>query len=105
MAGENWTFWLNMTNFALGIVTLLAVLVVAGAVSWDLFFMWLHKVRTGDAVDVGRINMQRLMAEVRAGWGVDAHSLPVPGLGLTMADGGEKIDPSGKESEKPSSRK
>ena len=39
MAGENWTFWLNMTNFALGIVTLLAVLVVAEAVSWDLFFM------------------------------------------------------------------
>ena len=52
MAGENWTFWLNMTNFALGIVTLLAVVVVAGAVSWDLFFMWLHKVRTGDVADV-----------------------------------------------------
>jgi len=105
MAGENWTFWLNMTNFALGLVTLLAVLVVVGAVSWDLFFMWLHKVRTGDAVDVGHINMQRLMAEVRAGWGADAHSLPVPGLGLTMADGGERIDPSDKKSEKPSSRK
>jgi hypothetical protein len=105
MAGENWTFWLNMTNFALGVVTLLAVLVVAGAVSWDLFFMWLHKVRTGDAVDVGHINMQRLMAEVRAGWGADAHSLPVPGLGLTMADGGERIDPSDKKSEKTSSRK
>ncbi|HKF04674.1 MAG TPA: hypothetical protein VKB49_20290 [Candidatus Sulfotelmatobacter sp.] len=94
MAGENWTFWLNMTNFALGIVTLLAVLVVVGAVSWDLFFMWLHKVRTSDAADISRVNMQRLMAEVRSGWGVDAHSLPVPGLGLTMADGGEKIDPS-----------
>jgi len=105
MAGENWTFWLNMTNFALGLVTLLAVLVVVGAVSWDLFFMWLHKVRTGDAVDVGHINMQRLMAEVRAGWGADAHSLPVPGLGLTMADGGERIDPSDKKSEKTSSRK
>ena len=105
MAGENWTFWLNMTNFALGVVTLLAVLVVAGAVSWDLFFMWLHKVRTADAVDVGHINMQRLMAEVRAGWGADAHSLPVPGLGLTMADGGERIDPSDKKSEKTSSRK
>ena len=56
MAGGNWTFWLNMTNFALGIVTVLAVLVVAGAVSWDLFFMWLHKVRTGDAVDINRID-------------------------------------------------
>ena len=105
MAGENWTFWLNMTNFALGIVTLLAVLVVAGAVSWDLFFMWLHKVRTGDVVDVSHINMQRLMAEVRAGWVADDHSLPVPGLGLTMADGGEKIDPSEKNSRKQSPRK
>ena len=100
MAGENWTFWLNMTNFALGIVTLLAVVVVAGAVSWDLFFMWLRKVRTGDAVDIRGVNMQRLMAEVRAGWGADAHSLSVPGLGLTMADGGEKIDPSEKAGRK-----
>jgi hypothetical protein len=99
MAGENWTFWLNMTNFALGIVTLLAVVVVAGAVSWDLFFLWLHKVRKGDVADISGVNMQRLMAEVRSGWG-DAHSLSVPGLGLTMADGGEKIDSSDKKSEK-----
>lgn len=105
MAGGNWTFWLNMTNFALGIVTLLAVVVVAGAVSWDLFFMWLQKVRTGDAVDIRGVNMQRLMAEVRAGWGADAHSLSVPGLGLTMADGGEKIDPSEKKPEQKESRR
>ena len=105
MAGENWTFCLIMTNFALGIVTLLAVVVVAGAVSWDLFFMWLRKVRTGDAVDINGVNMQRLMAEVRAGWETDAHSLSVPGLGLTMADGGEKIDPSEKPEEKESRRK
>ena len=105
MAGEDWTFWLNMTNFALGIVTLLAVLVVMGAVSWDLFFMWLHKARTSDAADISRVNMQRLMAEVRSGWGADAHSLPVPGLGLTMADGGEKIDPSEQNADKQSPRK
>lgn len=98
MAGENWTLWLNITNFALGIVTLLAVLVVAGAVSWDLFFMWLHKVRTGDSADIRGINMERLMAEVRAGWGTDPHSLSVPGLGLTMADGGERVEPSEKKS-------
>lgn len=97
MAGENWTFWLNMTNFALGIVTLLAVVVVIGAVSWDLFFAWLHKVRRADSVNLSAINIQRLMAEVRAGWGADAHSLSVPGLGLTMADGGEKVDPSDKK--------
>ncbi|HTS04711.1 MAG TPA: hypothetical protein VMP68_03945 [Candidatus Eisenbacteria bacterium] len=99
MAGENWTMWLNITNFALGIVTLLAVVVVAGAVSWDLFFMWLRKARRGDVAEISGVNMQRLMAEVRAGWG-DAHSLSVPGLGLTMADGGEKVEPSDKKSEK-----
>ena len=36
MAGENWTMWLNITNFALGIVTLIAS---AGCVlrgGWDL---------------------------------------------------------------------
>src|SRR5947209_20335580 len=36
MAGENWTMWLNITNFALGIVTLLALLLVFLAVGWDL---------------------------------------------------------------------
>jgi len=104
MAGENWTMWLNITNFALGIVTLLAVVVVAGAVSWDLFFMWLRKTHKGDVADVTAVNMQRLMAEVRAGWG-DSHSFSVPGLGLTMADGGEKVDPSDKKSEKQTPRK
>lgn len=84
---------------------MLAVFVVVGAVSWDLLFMWLRKVRTGDAVDLSRINMQRLMAEVRSGWGADAHTLPVPGLGLTMADGGEKIDPSAKNADKQPPRK
>lgn len=96
--------WLNITNFALGIVTLLAVVVVAGAVSWDLFFMWLHKVRKGDVAEISGVNMQRLMAEVREGWG-DAHSFSVPGLGLTMADGGEKVEPSDKKSEKETPRK
>jgi len=104
MAGENWTMWLYITNFALGIVTLLAVVVVAGAVSWDLFFMWLRKAHKGDVADIQSVNMQRLMAEVREGWG-DAHSFSVPGLGLTMADGGQKIDPSDKKSEKQTSRK
>ena len=37
MFGDNWTFWLNMANFALGIFTLLALLVVLVAVGWDLF--------------------------------------------------------------------
>lgn len=100
MAGENWTFWFNLTNFALGMITVLAVFVVICSVGWDLFALWLHKVRKSDAVDVGHVNMERVMAEVRANW-ADPHSLTVPDLGLTMADGGEKIEPADKTEKEP----
>ena len=50
MAGQDWTFWFNMTNFALGMITVLAVAVVCGAVGWDLFALWLHKARKPDTV-------------------------------------------------------
>lgn len=100
MAGENWTFWFNLTNFALGMITVLAVFVVIFSVGWDFFGLWLHKFRKSDAVDVGRINMERLLAEVRADW-ADPHSLTVPELGLTMADGGEKIEPADKTENEP----
>ena len=94
MAGENWTFWFNMTNFALGIITLLAVLVVFAAVGWDLMVLWLHKVRKTDSVNIGDINMNKINSDLLAIWRGDPHSLSVPGLGLTMADGGEKVEPS-----------
>lgn len=96
MAGENWVFWFNLTNFALGIITVLAILVVIGAVGWDLFGLWVRKARKSDVPDVGAVNMARLMSEVRASWG-EPHSLTVPELGLTMADGGEKVEPSKNE--------
>ena len=39
MFGVNWsdpqTLWLNITNLALGVVTLSAVLIVVGAVGWE----------------------------------------------------------------------
>ena len=83
MAGENWTFWLNMTNFALGMITVLALVVVFVAVGWDLLVLKVHKTRAMDRID------EELQAMLHAG----SHSLSVPGLGLTMADGGEKIEP------------
>ena len=46
MAGENWTFWLNMTNFALGMVTVVALVLVFSAVGWDLLVRKVHTVRT-----------------------------------------------------------
>jgi len=98
MAGEDWTFWFNMTNFALGIITLLAVLVVFAAVGWDLMVLWLHKTRKTDNIDVCTVDMDSVTADLRARWRADPHSLSVPGLGLTMADGGEKVEPAESES-------
>ena len=101
MAGENWTFWFNMTNFALGMITLLAVVVVMAAVGWDLMVLWLHKARGADRVDVSAVNIENISAELRARWRTEPHSLSVPGLGLTMADGGEEIKPESKSDENP----
>ncbi len=98
MAGENWTFWLNMTNFALGIITLLALLVVFGAVGWDLVVRKVHHAREHGSVDLNSLD-EELRAMLHSG----PHSLSVPGLGLTMADGGERVEPSESEAsdEKP----
>lgn len=97
MAGENWTFWLNMTNFALGIITVLALLVVFGAVGWDLLVRQVHKPR---AIDFSGIDAE-LQAMLHGG----SHSLSVPGLGLTMADGGERIEPAESEASEKKPRK
>jgi len=85
MAGENWTMWLNITNFALGIVTLIALLVVFFAVGWDLL---VRKVGRTPTVDLRNIDAD-LKALLHG-----SHSLSVPELGLTMADGGEPLEPS-----------
>jgi hypothetical protein len=74
--GNSQTLWLNLTNLALGIVTLLAVLVLAGGVAQELLARR-RKAR----------QLNRMDEEVR-------HMLSVPELGLTMADGGEPLPPS-----------
>lgn len=84
MAGENWTMWLNIINFALGLVTLIALAVVFVAVGWDLL---VRKTGRSPSVDFNNID-----AELKALLHGGSHSLTVPELGLTMADGGERID-------------
>lgn len=86
MAGENWTMWLNITNFALGIVTLIALLVVFFAVSWDLVVR-----KVGKAPEV---NLNNIDADLKALLQGGSHSFSVPEFGLTMADGGERIEAS-----------
>ena len=85
MFGVNWsdpqTLWLNITNLALGVVTLSAVLIVAGAVGWELVFK--HR-RVRESVDMDAELSSMLDA-------ASPHMLQVPGLGLTMADGGTPV--------------
>jgi hypothetical protein len=91
MFGVNWsdpqTLWLNLTNLALGIVTLLAVAVVVGAVAWELVA---RRRRAAESAEIDR--------ELRTMAGdLSPHTLPVPELGLTMADGGVPVKPAANE--------
>jgi hypothetical protein len=85
---NDWTFWLQITNLVLVVVTVLAALVVTSAVGWELWARRAHKTRTANSLDAEMWAMSR----------ADFHTLSVPGLGLTMADGGEKVEPSEAES-------
>jgi len=87
MAGENWTFWLMMTNYALGVITVLALIMVFVAVCWDLIVLKVREARSMNNID----------SELRAMLHAGSHSLSVPGLGMTMADGGERVEPSESE--------
>jgi hypothetical protein len=86
--------WLNITNFALGIVTLIALLVVFFAVGWDLLVRKVGKPR--------EVNLNNIDADLKALLQGGSHSFSVPEFGLTMADGGERIEASkDKTSKKP----
>ena len=64
-------FWLNVTNLILGLVTLSCLLVIGYAVIREL--------------------REHARATARAAERVDDHAFVVTGLGVTMADGGEKL--------------
>jgi hypothetical protein len=67
------TFWLNVTNIALGLGVLICCLILVHSVWQDVA----EKLSSRSAVNVKQ----------------DSHTLLVPELGFTMADGGEKIKP------------
>jgi len=78
------TLWLNVTNIVLGIVTLICCV----AVGWGVY------------QDV------RARIKKRVPVRIDDHVFVIPGLGVTMADGGERLDKSvskRKNNSKPSS--
>jgi hypothetical protein len=63
------TFWLDFTNIALGLVTLVCVIAVVAGVLYELGHRLAHRRRLADD-----------------------HAFETPDLGVTMADGGERID-------------
>jgi hypothetical protein len=87
MSNYDWIFWLNVTNIALGVVVVLALLLVAYGVVWELVIR--HKKQTG-LRDVNA-EMQAMLRDEFS------HSLAVRELGLTMADGGEQVKSTPKE--------
>jgi hypothetical protein len=74
--------WLNITNLALGVVTLVCVLVVGRAIYRELR---------------ARAEKKAVLKREEAG-----HELYVSELGLTMADGGEKLKSPENEKDKKS---
>jgi hypothetical protein len=65
-------FWLNITNIALGMVTLVCLMLVGYGVVQEVLVRK-HKSKN------------TLIAS-------DDHTFLVPGLGVTLADGGKRID-------------
>ncbi len=66
------TYWLNITNIGLGLVTLVCCLVVGRALFQDI--------------------AERIKAHSHGPIEEDDHAFMHPQLGLTMADGGEKTE-------------
>ncbi len=64
--------WLNLTNAGLGLATLAGI----GALAWAAV----------------RELAERAKSRVPAHDALDPHVAFVPGLGVTMADGGEKVE-------------
>jgi hypothetical protein len=79
MPKDDWVFWLNVTNIALGVIVFMAVLLVAYALVWEL----VSRSKRSRDMDKFDEEIDAMLQDGRS----------VPGLGLTMADGGERITP------------
>ena len=74
------TYWLNITNIALGVMVLVCCIAVACGVVQELA----AKRKKSSAMS----KLDREVSDLVASY--DGHAFHVPGLGLTMADGGEE---------------
>lgn len=77
------TYWLNLTNAALGIVVLICCLAVCFGVAQEIL------ARRKRAATLSGID--REVADLMNVYG-DSHAFHLPELGVTMADGGEQLN-------------
>ena len=73
-------YWLNFMNIALGVLVLAACLAIAFGVVQEL------AARRRKSAALSRLDSE--VSDLVASYG--SHAFNVPGLGLTMADGGEE---------------
>jgi hypothetical protein len=76
------TYWLNLMNIGLGVVVLICCGAVAFGVVQEL------AARRRKRASISRLD--REVSDLVAAY--DGHAFHVPGLGVTMADGGEQVE-------------
>ena len=76
------TYWLTITNIALGLVTLICIAAVGIGVVQEL------AARRKKKIALSMLDNE--VADLVASFG-DGHAFNLPGLGVTMADGGEEL--------------
>lgn len=95
MFGAYWndpqTLWLNLVNLSLGIVTLICIV----AIGYGLLLDIRARVRKPAREHSADGTITELMRSF------DGHSFDMPGLGLTMADGGEPLGHPGSPTKAP----
>jgi len=76
------TYWLNLMNIGLGVVVLICCAAVAFGVVQEL------AARRKKRASIS--NLDREVSDLVLTF--DGHAFDLPGLGVTMADGGEQLD-------------
>ena len=74
-------FWLNTANIVLGVVVAICLAVVAVGFARELQVRFRRRTATESEIET---DMRQMLGQ--------SHAFDVPGLGLTMADGGERVD-------------
>jgi hypothetical protein len=76
------TYWLTVTNIALGAVTLICLVAVGVGIVQEL------AARASKRAALNKLDKE--VADLVASFN-DGHAFDIPSLGVTMADGGEEL--------------